>query len=253
MPKLHRRTAALPTVSLTLTFILALPLTACGGAGADPEGRRLPSDEQVVADVSPRNDDDVVSVQAVDGKSGEAYLHTGDLQWYFDRGVVVRRKANLDGAPDAIVAVGGLARYVLVGDRYEFKRFLTTYNEYEGIPAPDDDDLVDYVRDHLNDVFVSRDHTIVAIDSVELGKDTPWNWHSPTSFSAPFTISYEHITNNTTVEAREDVFDIRFYRHSVESPVHALMATESERRQLGTRQHPAEAIRNMKTLRTGLR
>jgi hypothetical protein len=242
---------ALLVVLLPLISILAPQLGACGRADADAEGRALPSDDRVIADVTPANDDNVVSVNVVEGRQGESYLHRGDLEWYFDRGVVVKRKAGMSGAPDAVVVVGGLARYVLVGDRYEYRKFLTTYNEYEGVPAPDEDALTDYVRDHLTDVFVSRDHTIVAVDSVDLNADKPWRWHSAKSFTAQFTIAYKHITSYTAVETRQDNFDIRFYRDSVTSPIQNLMATEASRKQLGTEEYPADAIRNMKTLRSG--
>ncbi len=181
--------------AFAVLLALAFATTSCSGASTDSEGRTLPSDAEVIADVTPDDTENVVSVEVVPGKSGEAYLHENDLAWYFDRGVVVKRKAPLDGAPNAVVAVGGLARYVWTGSGYQYSRFLTTYNEYEGIPAPDDDELLDYVNDHLADVFQSRDHTIVEISSVKLA-DSPRKWHSVTSFTVPFRISYKYIKNN---------------------------------------------------------
>jgi hypothetical protein len=235
---------------LSLVVSLALTAAACGSANSDSEGRRLPSDAKVIADVTPADTENVVDVDVVKNRSGESYLHRDDLVWYFDRGVVIKRKAGLAEAPDALVVVGGLARYQLVGDRYEYARFLTTYNEYEGIPAPSESELTEYVEDNLKKVFVSRDHNIVEISSIRLKPDTPWTWHAPTSFSVPFQISYKHRNSNTTIEERDDLFDIRFYKKKIDEPIHALMATEKSRVVVGKRTLTADAIEQMKTLRT---
>ena len=234
-----------------LALLLAPLLGGCGGSHTDGEGRRLPDDDQVISDVTPNDESNVLGVETTPGKTGEAYLHKNNLAWYFDRGVTVRRKAGIEGAPDAVVVVGGLARYVWTGERYDYQEFLTTYNEYEGIPAPSDRELVDYVETNLASVFVSRDHTIVNVDSVTL-EDQPWNWHSPTSFTVPFRIRYEHVISNTTVETRDDVVDVRFYRDAVEAPIRNLLASERSREVLGHRQHEASEIQNMPTLRSGL-
>ncbi len=236
---------------LILAVILAPSLAACGSA-TDDEGRQLPSDKQVIADVTPSDTEDIVSVDVVKGKSGEVYLHKSDLAWYFDRGVVVKRKAEISGAPDAVVIVGGLARYALIGDRYQYLKFLTTYNEYEGIPAPSDKELLSYVRDNLTDVFVSRDHTIVEVGSVKIRTDQSRVWHTALSLTVPIEIAYKVIKNNTTVEGREDVFDVRFYRESIDAPLKGLLATEKSRQQLGEQHYSEAEIRNMKTLREGL-
>lgn len=230
-----------------------LQCSACGRASEDTEGRALPTDEQVIADVMPADKENVVAVEVVAGRTGEAYLHPQDLVWYFDRGVVIKRKADVAGVPDAVVVVGGLARYQLVGQRYKYRQFLTTYNEYEGIPAPTESELTEFVNEHLKQVFVSRDHNIVEISAVRLVQDTPWTWHTTTSFTAPFKIRYVQRKNNTTLERRGDVFDIRFYKKTVKGPVNTLMATEKSRIVLGQETLGASEIDRMKTLRTDFR
>ena len=141
---------------------------------------------------------------------------------------------------------------MLVGNRYEYQTFLTTYNEYEGIPAPDDDDLVDYVRQHVADVFAAREHRIVGISAIDIAVDASWTWHSATSFSVPFDIQYRQIKNNTEVEIRQDTFDIRFYRDSISDPLKGILATETSREQLAVEKYSPDQIRSMRTLRTGL-
>lgn len=248
---MNKQIAGPHTIALPVFLSMCLIFGGCGGTEAGAAGG-IPSDRQVVDDVTPENDDAVIDVAVTPGKSGEAYFHEIERNWYWDRGVLVKRKADIDGAPDAVVVVGGLARYLLVGNRYEYQKFLTTYNSYEGIPAPDEDDLADIVRDNLRKVFQSRDHTVVGIDLVEPERDGAWIWHNALSFSAPFRIRYDYIRSDTTVEKRDDVFDIRFYRAAIDGPVDNLLATERSRKQLEVKQYSASEVASMKTLRSGL-
>ena len=239
---------------LAVAAVLAmLTSAACSGASEDAEGRRLPNDRQVVADATPADTENVVDVHVTDGGSGESYLHTGNLVWVYDRGVVIKRKANLEGLPKAVVVVGGLARYQLVGDEYVYQRFLTTYNEYEGIPAPSTKELLRYVEENLGQIFMGREHNILGIDTVELDADKNWLWHTPNSFSAPFTIRYRQRKNNTTVEDRSDTFDIRFYRNATDEPLHNLLATETSQSTLATEVLESSAIDRMPTLRSNFK
>ncbi len=237
--------------SLAMLVSAAMAASGCGGDDAAAPGG-LPSDKQVVADVTPKNDADVLDVSVTKKGRGEPYLHKNDLNWYWDRGVVVRRKAAVAGAPDAVVAVGGLARYVLVGEEYRYHRFLTTYNEYEGIPAPKTKALTQFVHANLGKVFEGREHRIVGIESVAPQDDASWVWHTATSFTVPFVARYDYVSNDTTVETRLDVIDIRFYRDTVERPVTNLLATERSRETVSQRELGAERIRALKTLRDGL-
>lgn len=246
----ERQTATGVRTLVILLVSLALPLGACGNDDTDAEGRRLPSDKQVVADVTPAETDNVVDVRVTSGSVGESYLHDGDLVWYFDRGVVIKRKAEIKEAPNAVLVVGGLARYQLVGNRYEYRRFLTTYNEYEGISAPSESELTAYVENNLHKIFVSRDHNILDVSEVLIEPDAPWVWHAPTSFSVPFRIHYKERRNNTTIEERADIFDVRFYKKSITDPVHTLMATEKSRTVVGKRTLAANEIDQMRKLRT---
>lgn len=96
-------------ILLFLVISLAPTLSACGSVHSDSEGRQLPSDTQVLADVTPRDSENVVDVRVIKDRDGESYLHANNLVWYFDRGVVIKRKAQLAEALDAVVVVGGLA------------------------------------------------------------------------------------------------------------------------------------------------
>lgn len=230
---------------------LAAVCQGCGSGGAGTAAG-LPSDKQIIADVTPRDDSQVLGVSVTKERRGEPYLHRNDLNWYFDRGVEVRRSAQIPGAPDAELIVGGLARYILVGDEYQYHQFLTTYNEYRGIPRPNAKSLMAFVKGNLAKVFAAREHLIVAVNSVDIEDEQPWVWHTPTSFTVPFVVEYGHVKSNTTVETRRDVIEIRFYRDTIHDPVKNLLATESERTSLGEQQYDVADVQAMKTLRDGL-
>jgi hypothetical protein len=227
------------------SFFMTAQVTAAQGANG------LPSDSQVVADATPRNKEGLISVEVTQGKQGESYFDRKDLKWYFDRGVVVKRKANVPGAENAVIVVGGLARYQEVGGKYNYWKFLTTYNEYEGIPRPGEAELQQFVGKNLGKVFLSREHNIYAIGQFELQKGAPWVWHTPNSFSVPFAARYRHRKDNTTLEERAATFEIRFYRNGLNDGIHALMATEKDFKSLGETRHSMAEIEQMKTLRTG--
>lgn len=231
-------------------IVIVIPIAYTSNTDGNEVPGILPSDKQVVADVTPRDKANVIDVYTTKGKSGEAYFHKNDLVWYFDRGAVVKRKANISGAPDAVVVVSGLARYIWTGKEYRYHKFLTTDNSYEGIPAPNKKELIKLVKGKLKEVFMSYDHKITEVGSVEIEENPSWTWHSANSFTLPFRIRYKIITSYTTIEARQGVFNIRFYRGDINNSFDKLMATEKERKQLGRQQYAAEEIDAMKTLRT---
>jgi hypothetical protein len=236
---------------LPLAHLFASGILVCAAACGDGEAASgaLPGDKQVVADVTPEDKDGLLDVSVTDGRRGEAYFHRGDMNWYWDRGVVIKRRAVLDGAPDAVVVIGGLARYVLTGDRYKYYKFLSTYNEYEGIPAPEDGELTKFVERNLGKVFAGRDHTITEVSSVDIAGEGKWIWHSATSFTVPFTIAYKYKNSYTTIESRRDLFDVRFYREGIDSAVNNLLATEKGRELLGTERFAPEQLDSIETLR----
>lgn len=232
--------------------ILAGTLAAfasCSSEGDTDAPGSLPSDRQVIKDVTPKNKQGLIDVYTTRGKSGEAYLHPKELAWYFDRGVVIEREAGVPEAPDAVVIISGLARYVWTGNDYRYHKFLVTDNGYKNVPTPDDDDILTFVKSNLNKVFNSRDHKITSIESLDISKDAPRTWHTVNSFTVPFDVRYKYINSNTTVEEREAVMEIRLYRDNVESAMSNLMATEAKYKQLGVETFTQAEIKAMKTLR----
>lgn len=227
-------------LTLFLTAILFLTIIpGCSNA--------QPSDAKVIADMN-INKNGLIQAYCVKGKKGEQYWHSSDKTWYWDRGVVVKRKADINGAPDAVVIVRGLARYHTDGSNYTFKKFLTTDNQYEGIPAPSKQELVDYVKNKIQQVFIGRAHNITDVSSIEMDPDSPWVWHTAKSFTAKFKIAYKEIVSYTDVSDRSGLFEIRFYRNDVTSPFDGLLSTEDSRVDVKRTKYTDDEIKQMKSL-----
>ena len=221
-------------------FLLVASFYGCGNS--DP----WPSDDRVIADMD-INSDGLISAHCTKGKHGEKYWHAGDQTWYWDRGVVVKRKANISGAPDAVVTVRGLVRYHVQGELFSYYKFLTTDNSYEGIPAPSNDEITDYVESSLQKVFMGKAHSITEVSSISL-TDDEWTWHNATSFTATFEIIYKEKVSYTDVALRKGLFDIRFYKDQISAPIANLLATESSRHDLETTKYTQDQVNQMKSI-----
>ena len=227
--------------SKSIIFSLCLALSTVYGCS-----QSQPGDSRVIQDLK-LNPDGLVDAYCVKGKTGEQYWHPDDNTWYWDRGVVVKRKANISGAPNAVVVVRGLARYHTDGNNYNFYKFLTTDNQYEGIPAPSGSDLENYVKKELNKVFMGRAHNVVEVSSVKLSED-PWVWHTAESFTASFTMNYREIASYTEVADRQSKFEIRFYRKSVDSQINNLMSSEVDRKEIKRTKYSEAELKGMPTI-----
>ena len=206
-----------------------------------------PTDSQVISDLN-LNKEGLIDAYCVKGKTGHQYWHTSDKTWYWERGVVIKRKAGISGAPDAVVIISGLARYHTDGNKYSYYKFLTSDNQYEGIPAPSGSDLVAFVKRELQNVFIGRAHNIMEVSSVELIQDAPWEWHNAGSFTAKFLITYKMLISYTEVAQRVGQYDIRFYRENIDSPIHSLMSTETSYEVKEVKKYTNTEISQMKSL-----
>jgi len=206
-----------------------------------------PSDEQVIEDAI-KNKNGLIEAYCTSEGSGELFWHSGDNAWYWDRGVVVKRKTTITGVPDAVVVVKGLARYNVNGGTYSYKKFLTTSNEYEGIPTPTNDEIINFVNSNLKKVFSGREHSITEVSSVTINPETGWVWHEATRFSVKFDFAYKEVVSYTEVADKTGTFDIMFYRKDVSSPVNNLLSVETTYKELSRKKYSEKEIKGMKSL-----
>lgn len=216
----------LTTRAATLLIALA-GLIGCGqdvsvqaandpNAPAAPSTAGIPSDADVLAEMKQRiRDADSIALSSA-GK-GEVVWSRRDLTWYYQRGYIVRRAANIEGFPDAKLAVGGLSLWVFDGNGWRYQRDLVTWNTYDGIEDPDHDDLIALLQNarinYMPVGFGSKP------ENIRMAEKPNFEWHNGTSVSFNYVVDAAQIDwpgqklNQATVTLRT-----RVYRDNVDAP-----------------------------------
>ena len=185
-------------------------------ATAAPTSAGVPSDEQLLEFMKTRMNG-AISVELSDAGSGEIVWSGRDLTWYYQRGYVVKRPAQIEGFDDAVLEVGGLSLWVYDGSGWRFQKDLVTWNTYEGIPDPDTDDLLELVQGSpLNYMPVNLGGKP---DNFRMADKPNFEWHNAKSVSFNYVIDAPQIDwpgqklNQATLTLRT-----RVYRDDVDSP-----------------------------------
>ncbi|MGQ0800712.1 MAG: hypothetical protein ACT4NL_11450 [Pseudomarimonas sp.] len=182
--------------NLGLLGIFALALAGCGSsvdvqdagdpkAPAAPTTAGIPSDEEVLTEMQ-RRIQGAISVELSDAGNGEVVWSGRDLTWYYQRGYVIKRPANLDGFPDAVLEVGGLSLWVYDGSGWRYQRDLVTWNTYEGIDEPDGDDLIALLAGSAINYMPLT--LAGAPENLRMANPANFEWHSGTSVSFNYLV-----------------------------------------------------------------
>ena len=206
-----------------------------------------PSDAQIKKDLTSPG---VLSVTLSKTGGGKVWSKT-DLQYYWERGAVVVRSANLKEFPEVKLEIGGIATYTIIGGGYKFKKFYVTYNSYQGIPNPSKQEVEKLLRSNIEQaVTTHRFNNIIGdVEKLELANDPKWEWHTPNSVSFRTRAVYEEIVSNTETEKVERIYEVRLYRDGIKSPwKEDFHSSAREVKSLGKRTHKADDLAAMKTL-----
>jgi len=206
---------------------LALALAGCGSSvdvqdAADPNAPAapttvgIPSDDEVLAEMR-RRIQGALSVELSDAGNGEVVWSGRDLTWYYQRGYVIKRPANLDGFADAVLEVGGLSLWVYDGSGWRYQRDLVTWNTYEGIDEPDRDDLIALLAGAaINYMPLSL---AGAPENLRIADSPNFEWHSGTSVSFNYLVDAAQV-DWPSKELRQSTLTLRtrVYRDTVDAP-----------------------------------
>lgn len=228
-----------PTMRIRAALLIA---AVCLGAIA---AFAQPSDAQIKKDLA-RPGQVRIELSSAPMKKVRA---TGDLLWFWERSATIWRKAEIPEYPDALVVVHGLVRYD-IGDPPSYREFKTSYNTYEGIPTPTDDEVLTHARAHLR-AFVGthRHDRMVALRTLRVADEPRTVWHTPLSFSMQFEVEADMIISDVGTATEQVRQETRFYRDAVTAPWRADMVTVvRDRRERDQRSHTAEEVRRMPTL-----
>ena len=219
---------------LSILFLMASTLQA------------QPSDAQVIKDI---HNPGVLDIK-LSSKPGKKVWNGTHLQYFWQRGAIVYRSANLKDYPDAKVEIGGFARYDIINGNFSYREFKVTWNTYLGIPTPSDDEILQMVRDRQKDVFRGSYNSIVSqITKLRIAEEHNTEWHTPNSFSIDIACSYKEAVSYTEVADMDLIYRVRFYRDEVSGPwKENVVASRKSYEEKGRTTYTAEEIRTMPSL-----
>jgi hypothetical protein len=204
-----------------------------------------PSDTQVLKDISWPG---VVKKELRPGTIKKVWSDAND-QYYWDRACVVWRNADIPEYPNALLEIGGFARYSYVTNTYQ--DFLVTYNTYTGIPAPNNDEIMAMMRADLKGVLgeYKFNNIVGELHYLRFPENSGPTWDSPTHLTVPVETEYERKEGPTWTVVYADRLRVHFYRATISSPWKENIVTEELESTRGARKDYNEwDLKKMPTL-----
>ena len=173
-----------------------------------------PADSQVLKDISWPG---VVKKELRPGTIKKVWSDANS-QYYWDRACVVWRNANIAEYPKALIEIGGFARYSYVANTYQ--DFLTTYNTYTGIPAPNSEEIMAMMRANLRGVLgeYKFNNIVGELHYLRFPEGGGPMWDSPTHLTVPVETEYERKEGPTWTVVYKDRLLVHFYRDAINAP-----------------------------------
>jgi hypothetical protein len=204
-----------------------------------------PPDSQVLKDISWPG---VVKKELRPGTIKKVWSDANS-QYYWDRACVVWRNANIAEYPNAMLEVGGFARYSYVTNTYQ--DFLTTYNTYTGIPAPSNEEIMVMLRSNLRGMLgdYKFENIVGELHYLRFPENNGPTWESPTHLTVPVEVEYERKEGPTWTVVYADRLRAHFYRDAINAPWKEQMVNEELESTRGARKDYAEwELKKMPTL-----
>ncbi len=203
-----------------------------------------PSDSQVLRDIKKPG---VLKVELRPGTIKKVWS-SAHMQYFWDRAVVVWRNASLPEFPNAMLEIGGFARYAYVTNTYQ--EFLTTYNTYTGIPAPSSAEIMTMMQKNLRGVVGEYKYSTMVGDFhyFRYPENNGPTWESPKHLTVPLEIEYERKEGPTWTVVYADRLRVHFYRDNVNAPWKSDIINEELESTRGARKdYIAAELRKMPT------
>lgn len=180
-----------------------------------------PSDERVKRDLN-HSVTQILEIQMSDRPGNKSWNETHQ-QYFWERGVTLVQQSGQFGENSNVRSlIGGFARYEITGGRYNFREFKTLWVEYEGIPRPEDSEILQVIHGRLADFLrgasasmINRNNLVIEIAPADEQKYT---WHSPNSLSVRVSVTADIVISNTEVVTQRKLWDCRLYRDAQEQP-----------------------------------
>jgi hypothetical protein len=215
-----------PRPLAVLPIAFAVLLAGCGesvqvqtasdpNAPPAPSSAGIPDDATVLKEMQDRISGET-SIALSDDGAGEIVWSGRDLTWYYQRGYIVHRPANIDGFDDATLEVGGLSLWVFDGQGWRHQRDLVTWNAYDGIPDPDTDGLVELLEGARVNYMPAGLGGRPA--NIRLAEAPKFEWHDAKSVSFDYVVDAPHIDwPSQTLRQATLTLRTRVYRDGIDA------------------------------------
>jgi len=170
-----------------------------------------PSDAEIIKQLSGSG----VSKVELSKSTTKKVWNSAFSQYMWSRGATVWRNANIPEYPNAKVVVYGYARYHY-GASTSFREFKVAENTYEGIPAPNKQEIEGMLRARYKAYLGWRYNDMIGdLHYLRFAEEEGVIWHTPNSFTAITEVEYDAKSSYTEVTTYEEKIEVRFYRDDV--------------------------------------
>ncbi|HRR08198.1 MAG TPA: hypothetical protein PLO56_05860 [Rhodothermales bacterium] len=200
-----------------------------------------PSDAEIRAKLTDAN---TLSVKLVG--TGVRSWNDAFGNWEWRRGAEVLKKSTQYGGLKVMLYGTAIYQYTGAG-KYAWKQFYVGQTKYDGLPDPNEDEIMAFINADRAKFFGYYYGKIVAL------KEGPtlipeFNWETPMRVVFKMKVVSEQIASNTKLETVEQLYEVRFYRDEMTQPWQRMISSFGERKILSSRELNAEEVRRMPTL-----
>ncbi len=200
-----------------------------------------PSDAEIRAKLTDAN---TLSVKLVG--TGVRSWNDAFGNWEWRRGAEVLKKSTQYGGLKVMLYGTAIYQYTGAG-KYAWKQFYVGQTKYDGLPDPNEDEIMAFINADRAKFFGYYYGKIVAL------KEGPTlipelNWETPMRVVFKMKVVSEQIASNTKLETVEQLYEVRFYRDEMTQPWQRMISSFGERKILSSRELNAEEVRRMPTL-----
>lgn len=208
-----------------------------------------PSDQQIMNDLSK---DGVLKVELTNRTTKKEW-NSAHSQYMWSRGATVWRNADIPEYPNATVKIIGFARYHY-GTSTSFREFKVAENTYEGIPAPQGDEILAMIKERYLQFLGWRANNMIGdLHYLRIAEEEGVIWHTPNSFTVNTEIEFDAKTSYTEVTTIQETVEVRFYRDAINDPwKENIVATGRERKDGEVKKYTDEELNAMPTMKQQL-
>lgn len=177
---------------------------------------QFPSDEAVLAKLN-SNPKTISATLAPRGGTHKKEIENGVVVDNYYRGFTIKMITDDEGV---YYIQDGEYKYQNVGGNYVFKRSYVVQGQYEGIPFPEESEVVALVKTDLRMLLRTAFNRLVGeVETIEFADPPKWKWHKPSSVSLVLKLVYTENDRKLKKAIKvQQLYQVRLYREGFSGP-----------------------------------